>query len=200
MKHLPLAILLTLCLPGLAPHQATAGSLPTDIETPVGKFERMTPDVWITEPDVIGEAAITWKQVRADAALIELHDMKSDAILMFALKDKVIAFVQKVSARMVSPDGDSRLAVFAADRFFVEGSGKGWIERPNQGPTRKWDEMDRDEWSVYLHSNQGDESLQLDLYQAKAITSGGRTCATPCERKLLTAGPTSPITRITMGN
>ena len=198
MKHLPLAILLTLCLPGLTPHQAAAGSLPTDIETPVAKFERMTADVWITAPEVSGEAAITWKQVRADAALIELHDMKSDAILMFALKDKVIAFVQKVSDRTVIPDGNNRLAVFAADSFFVEGPGKGWVERPKQGALRKWDEVDRDEWSVYLHSHQGDETLQLDLYQAKAITSGGRDCATPCTRTLLTAGPTSPISRIVM--
>jgi len=198
MKLSPLAALLALCLLGTTPQPAAAGSPPTDIETPVGKFERMTPDVWITEPDVIGEAAITWKQVRADAALIELHDMKSDAILMFALKDKVIAFVQKVSARMVSPEGDRRLAIFAADRFFVEGPGKGWIEHPNQGAARKWDEVDRDEWSVYLHSNQGDETVQLDLYQAKMISTGGRGCATPCEHTLLTAGPTSPITKIVM--
>jgi hypothetical protein len=60
------------------------------------------------------------------------------------------------------------------------------------------DEVDRDEWSVYLHSHQGDETLQLDLYQAKAITSGGRDCAIPCTRTLLTAGPTSPISRIVM--
>ena len=196
MKHLAQMTILALCLFGATPHHAIAGELPTEVETPVGKFVRMTPDVWITEPEVNGEAAITWKQTRVTGALIELHDTDSPAVLMLDLHDRVVAFVEKVSARTVRPDPDRRLAVFAADRFFVEGPGKSWVEHSGTGPGRTWAEVDRDEWSVYLHGAQAGDDMQIDLYTAKAITTGGRACATPCERSLLLAGLTSPISRV----
>jgi len=196
MRHLPIIAALTIGLLGTCLlHPAMAGA-PTDVETALGTFQRMTPEYWITEPAVEGEAAITWKQVHGSGGLLELHETKSGAILMLDLADKVVAFVNKVSERAVSPDGAGRLAIFAADRVFIEGTGNRWDERPTNGALRKWDEVGRDEWSVYLRNSQRGEEAQLDLYQATAIITGGSQCASPCQIKLLTAGLASPITRV----
>lgn len=176
-------------------HPAMAGA-PTDVETPVGTFQRMTAEYWITEPAASGEAAITWKQVRSSGQLLELHETKSNAVLMISLQDRIVAFVQKVAARKVKPVAEARLAIFASGSFFVEGPGKRWIEHPETGAARTWDEVERDEWSVYLHSDKGDEEAQLDLFQARLTVTDEARCSTPCIRPLLTAGIAHPITRL----
>lgn len=196
MKPTSLGAALILALLVTAPlHPARAGA-PTDVETPVGTFQRVTADYWITEPAIDGEAAITWKQVRSSGGLLELHETKNNAVLMFDLKDRIVVFVQKVAARKVKPVAGARLAIFASGSFFVEGPGQRWIERPDTGAARTWTEVERDEWSIYLRSEQDGAEAQLDLYQARLTITDETTCSTPCTRPLLTAGTAHPITRL----
>ena len=196
MKPGPFGAALLLALLVATPLYPAVAGAPTDVETPVGTFQRMTPEYWITEPAIDGEAAITWKQVRSRGGLLELHETKSNAVLMISLQDRIVAFVQRVAARKIKPVAEARLAIFAGGSFFVEGPGQRWIEHRDAGAARTWDEVERDEWSIYLGSDQDGAEAQLDLYQARLTVTDEAACSTPCIRPLLTAGRAHPITRL----
>lgn len=50
-----------------------------------------------------------------------------------------------------------------------EGPIKNWVERKQDGTSRKFLEDDFDEWSVYLKSSDGKSLVQLDLFE-KLVT------------------------------
>ena len=160
----------------------------------LGTYIQKSGKTWVEEGKQQGVSNFTFKETHRDEWSVYLVDASRGVNIQLDLHTKKVMYSDRnnptsrelyniieqysgvngwtaMSAKFVTSDNNRG--------FFAHTSGKTWEETNRRNPNTKFtfQEVGRDEWSVYLHDASRGVNIQLDLHRKKVVYSDANTAA-----------------------
>ena len=148
-----------------------------------GLFQQVGDRTW-AEKTADGKTRFTFQEQRREANSVQLFDASRNAFIRLDLRARKVMYKegpggqeQEISRILKAFSGMTGFickSVRFADGSLVQVGGKDWEERGSNGAAKfKFQEVKRDEWSVYLTDKSRGISLRIDLEHFKVMYREG---------------------------